>query len=112
MPLVTDIAVANDSDVPVSGLQLSVRLHGAVGELAPEWSRSLVDDLPPGSTHTWNDLGDVIPDVEHLKLLNESYPGVIVVSAEQRFKDDIVHRTPLQVLADNEWFGRTKAASE
>jgi hypothetical protein len=104
VPLVTEIAVTNESDVPVSGLHLSVRLHGSDGELAPEWSRSLVDDLPPGGTHTWNDLGDVIPSVEHLKHLNESYPGAIVVSAEQRFKDDVVHRIPLQVLAHNEWF--------
>lgn len=104
VPLITEIAVTNESDVPVSGLHLSVRLHGGDEELAPEWSRSLVDDLPPGGTHVWNDLGDVIPDVEHLKLLNESCPGAIVVSAEQRFKDDVVHRIPLQVLAHNEWF--------
>ncbi|OBF48777.1 DUF4011 domain-containing protein [Mycolicibacterium monacense] len=104
VPLVTEIAVTNESDVPVSGLHLSVRLHGSDGEIAPKWSRSLAEDLPPGDTHTWNDLGDVIPDVEHLKHLNESYPGAIVVSAEQRFKDDIVHRIPLQVLAHNEWF--------
>lgn len=104
VPLITEIAVTNDSDVPVLGLQLSVRLHGNDGELAPEWSRSLASDLPPGSTHTWNDLGDVIPDVEHLKLLNESYPGAIVLAAEQRFKDDVVHRIPLQILAHNEWF--------
>ena len=104
VPLVTEIAVTNVSDVPVSGLHLSVRLHGSDGELAPEWTRSLTEDLQPGSTHTWNDLGDVVPAVEHLKLLNESYPGAIVVSAEQRFKDDVVSRIPIQVLAHNEWF--------
>jgi len=58
VPLVTEIAVTNVSDVPVSGLHLSVRLHGSDGELAPEWTRSLTEDLQPGSTHTWNDLGD------------------------------------------------------
>src|ERR1700755_1469230 len=77
VPLITEIAVTNESDVPLSGLQLSVRLHGSDGELAPEWSRSLVEDLPPGGTHTWNDLSEVVPGVEHLKLLNESYPGAI-----------------------------------
>ena len=104
VPLVTEIAVTNDSDTPLSGLQMSVRLHGGDGELASEWSRSLAEDLPPGGTHTWNDLGDVIPGTEHLKQLNESYPGAIVVDASQRFKDDVVHRIPIQILAHNEWF--------
>jgi hypothetical protein len=104
VPLITEIAVTNDSDVAVSGLQLSVRLHGSDGELAPEWSRSLTEDLSPGGTYTWNDLGEVAPDMEHLKHLNESYPGAIVVAASQRFKDDVIHRIPIQILAHNEWF--------
>ncbi|OBB45414.1 hypothetical protein A5752_01985 [Mycobacterium sp. 852002-51961_SCH5331710] len=104
VPLITEISVTNDSESPVSGLHLSVRLHGSDGALAPEWSRSLADELPPGSTRTWNDLTDVIPDIEHLKNLNESYPGAIVVAASQRFKDEVVHRIPIQILAHNEWF--------
>lgn len=50
VPLITEIADTDESDVPVSGLQRSVRLHGNDGELTPEWSRSLTADLPPGTT--------------------------------------------------------------
>lgn len=104
VPLITEIAVTNDSDVAVSGFQLSVRLHGIDGELAPEWTRSLTGELLPGATQTWSDLSDVVPDLEHLKHLNESYPGAIVIVASQRFKDEVVHRIPIQILAHNEWF--------
>jgi hypothetical protein len=104
VPLITEVAVTNESDTPLNGLHVSVRLHGGDGELAPEWSRSLAEDLLPGGTHTWNDLGDVVPGIEHLRHLNESYPGAIVIVASQRFKDDVVQRIPIQILAHNEWF--------
>jgi hypothetical protein len=48
VPLITEIAVTNESDTPMNGLQVSVRLLGSDGELASEWSRTLAEDLPPG----------------------------------------------------------------
>lgn len=104
VPLITEIAIINDSDVVVSGLRISVRLFGADGELADEWARELRTDFAPEMTTTWSDLTDVVPSTGYLKHLNESYPGAIVVTVSQRFRDDIVHRIPVQILAHNEWF--------
>jgi hypothetical protein len=66
VPLITGLSVRMIPTL-VSGLQIAVRLHGSGGELAPEWSRSFAEGLPPGGIHTFNDLGEVIPDIEHLK---------------------------------------------
>ena len=103
VPLITELEVTNDADSPVSGLEVSVRLLGGDGELASEWVRS-IDGLDPGVSATWNDFQDVVPSVEYLKALNESQPGSIVVTAAQRFRDDVAHRIPITVLAHNEWF--------
>lgn len=104
VPLITEIAITNATETPVSGLQVSVQLFGGEGELAERWSRSLADELKAYATSTWSDFGEVVPAIDYLKHLNESHPGAIVVTVAQRFRDEVVYRIPIQILAHNEWF--------
>ena len=104
VPVITELVVTNTSDTPVVGLTVSVRLLGGDGDAGADWLRSVADDLPTGQAASWSDLGDVVPTVEQLKRLNESYPSSILVTVAQRWKDDIVHSYRSRLVATTNRF--------
>ncbi|HEY5857367.1 MAG TPA: AAA domain-containing protein [Aldersonia sp.] len=75
---------------------MTVHLHGAGAELAPAWSRTYDGRLVSGPAHAWHDLASVVPAVEQLHGLNESYRATITVTVSSLWRDTVQLTLPVK----------------
>ena len=104
VPLITNVEIENTSDSDLIDVTVTVHLHGAGAELAPAWSRTYDGRLEPGRAQAWHDLASVVPAIDQLQGLNESYRATITVTVSSLWRDTVQLTVPIKVLAHNEWF--------
>ena len=104
VPLVMGLEIRNDSDADIVDVQATVELLGGSRHLAPSHSEVLDGALAPGRIAFWDNYAALVPEIPHLRELNESYPATISVTVSRLWGDDIHLNAPIRVLAHNEWF--------
>ncbi|WP_328811374.1 DUF3320 domain-containing protein [Rhodococcus sp. NBC_00294] len=104
VPVITGVSVQNTSDKDAIDVHTSVQISGRGHPISPEYDEVFDGCLSPGSALTFDDFEEIVPDVDHLQSLNESYPATIHVSVKHLWARPIQLKVPIRVLAHNEWF--------
>ena len=104
IPLITALSIRNTSNQDAIDVQASVQLFGRGHPISPEFDEVIDGPLAPGSAFQWDNFAEVVPEVDHLQELNESYPATIYVSVKHLWSRPIQLKVPIRVLAHNERF--------
>ncbi|QCB51971.1 DUF3320 domain-containing protein [Rhodococcus sp. PAMC28707] len=104
IPVITALSIRNASSQDAVDTHVSVQLFGRGHPISPEFDDVHDGALAPGSALQWDDFAEIVPEVDHLQELNESYPATIYVSVKHVWSRPIQLKVPIRVLAHNEWF--------
>ncbi|MBT8226578.1 MAG: DUF4011 domain-containing protein [Dactylosporangium sp.] len=104
IPLVRRLSVSNIGDEPIAGLRLTVNLTAASGAIAPPWTVTLPEPLPPESTVDWEAFGAFTPSVAQLRDTDEAFGVDYRVVAAGSNRPTLRLAVPSTVLAHHEWF--------
>src|SRR6266700_3790942 len=74
VPVVRRLAVTNDTDAPVAGLEVKLDLYGPDGPLTPQWRRTVSAEVLAGSTVGWEDFTDFSLSMARLRAADEAFP--------------------------------------
>ncbi len=104
VPVVRRLAVTNDTDAPVAGLEVKLDLYGPDGPLTPQWRRTVSAEVLAGSTVGWEDFTDFSLSMAQLRAADEAFPVDYRLIVARPSHPDLELVASSVVLAHNEWF--------
>jgi hypothetical protein len=104
VPLVRRLSISNNTDDPVTDLEIRLELIGPDGSLTEPWRQTVGAAIRPGSTIGWEDFTDFSPSMAQLRAADEAFRVDYQLTVTRADGTEIRLGAPSSVLAHNEWF--------
>lgn len=100
IPIIKSVTLINHDEEPINNLYISLRVDPPV--ISPKsWT---IDEVPPYAERTLSDLTTPL-DIRHLRGLNETEIGEMIVSITSSGETLIKNRQHIELLARDQWGG-------